>query len=395
MSLAIEPATMFFALVASTIAAMLVLLWGYWLNRGERSLLWMALGFLLGATANFLFAGRPVLPPWLAITTGGSLLTLGVSFLHIAARTFNGKPLQIWTVLAGPAAWLALCAIPAFYANPDARVVAVSAIAAAYYLFAAREFAVRDGLVTRLPMALVLVAHGAFVLARIPFVLTDDEAGISVTRSGWFGAASLEALIFVQVAAFLMVSLTKERVTRRLREAAHTDPLTGLGNRRAFFQRGEAAVAQALRNGSDVAVAVFDLDRFKEINDRHGHPIGDAVIQAFAHAAGGRLRASDFVARLGGEEFAAILPDTDGERAVLVAMQVNQAFEATVAALPHPGLTGTVSAGVAHLADGRRSLEALLVAADRALYEAKALGRGQVRLAAAEADGEAMAVRAA
>ena len=100
-------------------------------------------------------------------------------------------------------------------------------------------------------------------------------------------------------------------------------------------------------NGSPVSAIVFDLDRFKEINDRFGHPVGDAVIQTFAAAARNRLRAGDFVARLGGEEFAVALPDTTGAEACLVALQINQAFEAAVAAMAPGGLSGTACAGVA------------------------------------------------
>ena len=380
MSLSIDPFTMFVALVAATTAAMLVLLWGYWLNRSEKSLLWTALAFLLMAVGNFLIGGRDILPGWLAVVTGGALLLLSVSAIWIAARVFNGRPVAIWVPLAGAAAWLVACAVPDFYANYDARVIAVSVVTVLYYVAAAREFAMRDGLLTRLPIVVVIAIHIGFILLRIPFVLTDDVAGFSFATAGWFGMATLEALVVIQLVAFLMVSLTKERVEARLRDAAHTDPLTGLGNRRAFFERGDAAIALAARNGSQFAVIAFDLDRFKDINDRHGHPVGDVVLQAFAAAARNRLRASDFVARLGGEEFAALLPDTDGHRAAVVALHINQAFQAAVADLPHPGLAGTASAGVAHLSPGLASLEALLSAADRALYEAKATGRGHVRL---------------
>ena len=382
MALQIDPATMFLALVASTMAATLVLLWCFYLNRGEKSLLWTALGFLLSAVATFLMAGRGSLPDWLAVLVGGSLLLAGGSFLMIAAMAFNRKPVAAWVPLAGPTVWLAACSVPALYANFDARVIVLSTIASVYYFAAARAFAVRDGLLTRLPMTVVLIAHGAFVLFRIPFILTDGVAGISLAGAGWFGMATLEAVIFIQLTAFLMVSLTKERVESRLRAAALTDELTGLANRRAFFERGEAAVAQALRNGSPLAVAVFDLDRFKDINDRHGHPIGDVVLQAFARATARRLRGGDFVARLGGEEFAAVLLDTDGERAALVALQVNLAFEAAVTEMACADLAGSASAGVATLSSALPSLEALLSAADRALYEAKAMGRGQVRLSA-------------
>src|SRR5690606_10606221 len=121
--------------------------------------------------------------------------------------------------------------------------------------------------------------------------------------------------------------------------------------------------------------------RFKSINDTHGHPTGDDVIRAFAEAAAARLRASDFVARLGGEEFAAILPDTTVEHAGLVALHINQAFEDAVAALGVPGLSCSASAGVTRVGPETPTLASALSAADKALYEAKALGRGQVRIA--------------
>ena len=152
MGLSIDPVTMFVALVASTVAAMLVLLWGYWLNRGEKSLLWTALGFLLMAVGNFLIAGRDTLPEWLAVVAGGAVLLCAVSFIWIAARVFNGRPVALWAPPAGAAVWLVACAVPAFYANFDARVIAVSVITAIYYIAAAREFAMRDGLLTRLDL---------------------------------------------------------------------------------------------------------------------------------------------------------------------------------------------------------------------------------------------------
>ncbi len=191
--------------------------------------------------------------------------------------------------------------------------------------------------------------------------------------TSWFGPAALETVIFIQVVAFLFVSLTKERVESQLRSAALTDPLTGLGNRRAFFERSEAALTHNRRHGRPTAVIVFDLDRFKEINDRHGHPVGDMVIQTFAETATGRLRAGDLVARLGGEEFAAMLPDTTDTQARAVAEDISHAFEAAVAALSPAGLRCTASAGVAATL-ATSSLEELLTAADRALYQAKGQG---------------------
>lgn len=380
MPLDIHPATMFFALVASTIAAMLVLLWAYWLNRGESGLLWTAIAFLATAAATFLLVSRNVVPDLVAIGFGGAGLVLAASLVAIAGRVFARRASQLWLPLPGLAIWALTIATPELSGDRDIRLSILSVICGAYYLLAARNFYIRDGLLTRVPLTVILTCHGLFVLARVPLVLSDSQAGISLTNAGWFGLSMLEAVVFIQVVSFLMVSLTKERLERALTDAALTDQLTGLGNRRAFFDRGEAAVALARRQDAPLSVILFDLDRFKEVNDRYGHPVGDAVIETFARAAQKRLRAGDFVARLGGEEFAAFLPDTGGDHAALVALQVNQAFEVAVGEMKYPGLAGTACAGIASLSGTLPTLQSLLTAADRALYEAKGRGRGQVRL---------------
>lgn len=381
MAFALDPFTMFIALVASTVAAVFLLLWCYALNRHEKAPLWLGLGFFLSSTSNTFLILRASIPEWLFVDVGGALLLLGIASIWIAARSFNGQPVPLWVVLAGPLFWLAICRVPAIYQNYDARLIVLSVLSAIYYLVAAAAFFKRDGLFNRFAIAAALAFHASLVLGRIPFVLTDDGRGmLSFTSTPWFGVATLEAAIFIQIFAFLVVSLIKERVENRLRTAALTDALTGLPNRRAFFEWGEAAIARGERNNSPVSAIVFDLDRFKEINDRFGHPVGDAVIQTFAAAARNRLRAGDFVARLGGEEFAVALPDTTGAEASLVALQINQTFEEAVAAMAPGGLRGTACAGVAETPATACTLEDLVTAADRALYEAKDIGRGQVRL---------------
>jgi diguanylate cyclase (GGDEF)-like protein len=181
------------------------------------------------------------------------------------------------------------------------------------------------------------------------------------------------------VLAFLMVSLAKERVEMGLRLAAFTDPLTGLGNRRAFFEKCQPIVDNGARLGRPAATIVFDLDRFKEVNDRHGHPVGDAVLQTFAATARRFLRPGDFAGRLGGEEFAITLPDTSSENACRVAERITRAFAQAVAEMSGQAFHCTASAGVAVSSSAGQSLDELLSVADRALYEAKELGGGQVR----------------
>ena len=369
---------MFLALLVSTAAAAAVLLWAYWLNRNERSLLWMAACFAVVATASPLLGHRASFPSWLSIEIGVAVLLFGSGLTWVAVRVFNGQRVILRVPLIGPVLWLIACQVPAFRDDPTLRVIAASTAAALYYFAAARAVAIRDGIVTRLAVAAALSVHGVLVLSRIPFILANTPSG-EVSFSGqWFGFATLESAVFVQIIAFLLVSMTKERVEVRLRDAALTDELTGLGNRRAFFEASLSVFAQNARKGRPTTVIVFDLDRFKEVNDRFGHPAGDAVIRAFAQVAIGRLRAGDVVGRLGGEEFAVTLPETTGVQAHLVAGQLSQAFADAVVALGLPGLRCSTSAGIAETPRTADSVEAVLTLADKALYEAKAQGGGKV-----------------
>ena len=174
---------------------------------------------------------------------------------------------------------MALIQVPAIGDAFEWRVVVFSTIGAFYCLLAARELWVRDGLKSRFPMALLLGFHAVVLMIRIPAVLV--EAGTLAPEFGgrWFAPMALEALVFIQALAMLTLSLTKERAERRLRSMALSDPLTGLANRRAFFDQGAALIAGCVRGKRPTSLIAFDLDRFKQINDTYGHPFGDAVLE--------------------------------------------------------------------------------------------------------------------
>src|ERR671931_380239 len=163
-----------------------------------------------------------------------------------------------------------------------------------------------------------------------------------------------------------------------LTEVAISDPLTGLHNRRAFQARLAEEVERARRSGEPFALLMVDLDRFKAINDRHGHPVGDAALVAVAETFQRQVRAIDLPARLGGEEFAVLLPGSD-ERAARAAAERLRS-EIAAAQIVHQGivLRVTVSVGVACYPEDAQSGELLLRAADRALYQAKRAGRDRV-----------------
>ncbi|MEQ1570270.1 MAG: GGDEF domain-containing protein [Myxococcota bacterium] len=175
-----------------------------------------------------------------------------------------------------------------------------------------------------------------------------------------------------------------ERANERLREAleqamdeASRDPLTLASNRRAFFERAAVEAKMMARFRDVAAVLVVDLDLFKAINDRFGHPVGDEVLRAAAGVMLAGLRASDVLVRWGGEEFLVLLPRTSVEAAVVVAERIRTSIAATRAPGWPDGVAVTASVGVAAwLPD--TPVDAAVVEADRALYRAKAAGRDRV-----------------
>ena len=175
----------------------------------------------------------------------------------------------------------------------------------------------------------------------------------------------------------------RKRVESELRRMATTDPLTGLNNRRRFMELAEVEMARLRRYGRAVSVLMLDIDRFKAINDTHGHAVGDHALVRLAEVCRDELRDTDHIGRLGGEEFAIILPEPPLASATEVAERLRQRLAlAEVPIVPgdhrHGCLRMTVSIGVAMCGDEESSIERALGRADRALYEAKAAGRNRI-----------------
>lgn len=166
---------------------------------------------------------------------------------------------------------------------------------------------------------------------------------------------------------------------------AHSDPLTGMANRRHFFLVGAAEWARAKRHGRALSVLMIDVDYFKSINDTHGHGVGDETLKALAAICRAILRDCDLVARMGGEEFAVLLSEIDLCAAQGVAERLRQAVAEMMVPTPdQSSLSLTVSVGAASLCPDDQSLDDVVRRADRALYAAKAAGRNQVVLSEEE-----------
>lgn len=175
------------------------------------------------------------------------------------------------------------------------------------------------------------------------------------------------------------------RLNRRFRTASLTDPLTGLPNRRHCMDRLDAEWKAFARNEAPFAVIMLDIDRFKAVNDNHGHDVGDEVLQATSRAITGALRGEDEAFRLGGEEFMVLCRNARESDGAMVAERIRRAVEGNIVDSPGFEKAVTVSLGVAGARSGVESLMALLKAADEAVYQAKNAGRNRVQLAGAPA----------
>ena len=187
----------------------------------------------------------------------------------------------------------------------------------------------------------------------------------------------------------LRMNITRRKETEaRLEGLAHTDALTGVLNRRRFTDLAADELSRALRHGTPVALLMIDLDHFKSVNDQLGHAGGDAVLRSFAATTESVMRQGDIFGRVGGEEFAALLPQTTLEGALVLAQRLRQCILAQPAQVGGVQLPFTVSIGVSTWVgpdSGDADFDRLMVAADRALYDAKAQGRD--RVVAADAAG--------
>ena len=292
-----------------------------------------------------------------------------------AARKAEEASATLQTLLQAVPAPLVVTALE------DGRLLEANAAARAYFgpevlgeTFSIQDFL--EGPAARAhaaPLAVDAAPRETEVRLRLPDS-THREAML-VTAQAVVGG--LRALLTI------VIDITQRKEMEvHLRRIAATDPLTGLANRSSFFNRSAAEIRRAERHGHPLAVAMLDLDHFKQINDTEGHEAGDAALKAFADLCRATVREQDLVARIGGEEFALLLSETRAADALPVAERLREA----VAGLRRAGAARrmTVSIGISEWWPQETNLEAALKRADRALYEAKQSGRNRTRICHAD-----------
>lgn len=213
------------------------------------------------------------------------------------------------------------------------------------------------------------------VLASVCWIVAAYLSGGHYAR-GYFWVINVITQLIVFLTISLLVAYLRDALARES-EFGHKDALTGLSNRRAFFQRAGDVLALCHRNRRPIALAVLDLDNFKGVNDRHGHEAGDLLLTDVAGAMTAYLRSSDIVARLGGDEFLILLPESD--RAATA--HTLEKLRAHLEQLPSLAANGvSASIGAVAYASAPADLSAMVRTADALMYRAKADGRNRVEV---------------
>jgi len=224
--------------------------------------------------------------------------------------------------------------------------------------------------------AVALISVVAAELTLLGVYVLFGSSAFSAAQA-FYTAAIVPMLVSVPVCyltARMAVQLNEAHA--RLKELAHTDELTGLTNRRSFFQRAESALEEARTTGREVSLLVIDADYFKQLNDTYGHATGDAALQFISEQLSTCVRKSDLVGRLGGEEFAVLLPASGASDANQLARRIVERVSSRPMVWDGKIIEMSVSCGVADTRSGR-DMTALFKAADDALYAAKNNGRNR------------------
>ncbi|KRA99026.1 hypothetical protein ASD83_00325 [Devosia sp. Root685] len=374
----IDNATLLIGIAFSSASLLVALLIG-WLNaRSETYLVLGAIGMAMVVFAVMLLGLGNGAYGYAQHLVPYTMILIGFSFVYAGARRFRDMATSYRPpIIVGTVSVIAI-AIPFLMGLTGLGTALLNLLAAVILVLCAVEhwrskdhphLALNANAILYCITALSFLACAAVLLAEGRWVITEPPKNWAEDFN------SIMSLVGLTGIGALTLTLHYARAAHRHHTEANTDSLTGVLNRRALFDRFGAT-----RQPSSIAVLMFDLDHFKQVNDRFGHAQGDRVLERFADVLRQELRTSDVASRIGGEEFCVVLIDIDQETAQAIAERIRQAFADLAVAIDDKGLIATVSIGLAIPATDE-DFSALLNRADAALYQAKNGGRNQVRLA--------------
>lgn len=386
---ALDFPTLIFASVciATFLGVFLIINWVK--QRDIAALAWWGSAYLIGAAAISLWSAPDQIikvPPVYA----EAMIFAACGMFWNGLRLFYSREMRLSFSLAGAGGWLVLTQWPGLEEGSSHRVVLAVSIIALYTFFMAFELGRerRKSLYSRTATIAVPLLHASIFL--MPLGLRAWYPEVFATR--WQTVFAIETMIYTVGTAFIVLLMVKDRHVHFYRKAATTDHLTGLLNRGAFLDAARQMHAAQSARGEPVTLLMFDLDKFKSINDRFGHAVGDRALTVFAKVLQESTRASDIVGRLGGEEFVAMVPEAM-EDAGIVAERLRVNFQDAGVVIDDIAVGATVSGGLATTYRAEATLDSLLLRADEALYRAKDGGRNRFVAADDEPGSEAARTR--
>lgn len=337
---------------------------------------WTA-GPMLCFFSTMLFALRGTIPDFLSVLGGNLTLLSGSALFYFGSQRFFGRPAswRLWGSLIGAAAlvfsWF-LLVDPSY----SVRVVLFTALMAGIFLSHARllirhgtpGFAARFTTIVLLLQSCVLLARCISTLVQPSGKSLFDPSPVQTA----YVATYALSILLVTIGVLLMAT---DRLRAEFEHLATHDPLTGVLTRRALLAACSQELERSQRYGRPLTLLMMDLDHFKQVNDSHGHQVGDKVLVDFVRRAAAQLRRPDLLGRYGGEEFLVMLPETSLEEACVVAGRI-VSMDGHAHGLP----ACSVSIGLATSGPQDSTVDTVLGRADAALYRAKAQGRSRVEI---------------
>jgi diguanylate cyclase (GGDEF)-like protein len=372
----------------------------FWSREKQRaSLVWFVLPFVLGVVgATMALNPASKVGDW-GTKFGTVFILLAYGFAWQMVRVFYHRRPVLLFVFAPTILWFVLSAtvireweLFVISAMIRTAVMATFTGLCAYEFWRSRE---QDDPPSRRILFGVFAAYCLFYVVRIPIMpIVPMPIGMAPTAIWSIIVYNFATVLLVLLVSIFMIALSRERSSARNYSLAMQDAMTQVYNRRAYHEQMQTLAP----NGNDpirpYALLALDIDSFKSINDRFGHPMGDKAIILAAQAAVATLRKDDRVFRIGGEEFACLLLDTSLEQAYEAAERVRAAFQKIGATIDGEQIDATISIGVA-ATDGQLSADQVFAQADAALYQAKRSGRNQTVMAGADETDRQLLTKAA
>ena len=338
--------------------------------------LWAA-GSCAQALGAFFLTFSGLLPEWTTVLFGHSLLVLGQALMYHAIRRFRGdrpRPELVYT----PAAFV-FFGVTVFWLLADMIHVRAAIYAAGIFIpLALSVHLLLTGFRERLRQPAQLAAAAFTTIAGLLLYQAVNSSALEISM---LDAVNFGYILFVALygglnvlATFGFLLMANERLRDEIEHMATLDSLTEVFNRRTFMKLTELELARSARTGSSASLVFIDMDRFKQINDMHGHGTGDRILLEFVRCNRQVLRRQDIFGRFGGDEFCLLLPETGMREALMVSERVRAATAAIRVDGGGQPVPCTVSAGISGTEIHGPDLDAILRGADQALYAAKRTG---------------------